>query len=306
MENDFQFAIPTLQQIQTDLTKTCGFRNYRPPRSDGNGVPYFVCQQGVEEKVVKYGTEGKARERVRSTIRAYTSIAASGGFNILPPGLTARAVLTTPIVITDFQGRSYAERARVGNTYVHTQFIEELPDVLKQTIEYDPAFHEYSVINYQANLRAQYEQLATKTEIDATDLEIIDGIDPGSISADKSCLSLVNLSPDNIFLGENSINIVDPVEQTTFKGSPIMGLEQFRCNARQLPEFALVQSKFEAMMKDLGKTLGLSEHQIYMQRILGAAFHYAQQANSTSDIFSLRVITGKSKRLLRQALVISQ
>jgi len=247
------------------------------------GAMLLRARMNEEDVVIKIGTDPTSVKEVEDNLYAYSGISEIGGGGFLPNPIVALETPVGPGIMMPYLGVDFrklsADSSVTGSNFMVLRLT--LDGIYPATLSTNRGAHEQSVGDVVRKISYRFGQLEAAGLVGG-DYEVAVGkLDVQQIAGNRSVLSLLDLTPDNIFIHEDSAKFIDPWKQESYLGTPLPGLSQFMtlaCDIYQIPGFTDVELGYNRYMEQIGIGLDLSPSQMKTQIELGRALQYSLSA----------------------------
>lgn len=233
-----------------------------------------------ERFVIKISDDKISTKEIKSNSRAYKQIKAEGPARLIPHIEVGEDASGRKYIIMPDLGETFSSQARSEAGADYRAFQQSVWQAFVESFKKESPMNEHSdSIRVAKDALRQYQQtLRTGGIPNDTTVAAIDKISADAISSGASSFFLLDFTPDNVFIYDGHVQFIDPWEQETYRGSPIVNLAQFQTLAKDiygLPGVEDAGELFEALFSKIGDKLGLSTYQVLAQRNLGAALQFS-------------------------------
>ncbi len=265
------------------ITEAHNLTEYTQITGGHSGAKLYRARDGQGRRfVVKVSNDKDSTKEVKSNIRAYDAIDKSGASTLIPEIITGEDPSGRKYIVMPDLGETFTFKARSEAGADYETFISCISEAFDKLLRTDSRqSHEASIEVVKNSLRQFETALKVGGIGDQEMLDLIEQIDPALLASDKTSFFLLDFTPDNIFIQDNKVQFIDPWEQASYMGSPIISLSQFQTLARdvyKLPGAAHADVLFDAAFDDMGEKLGLNEDTLRKHKLLGAALQFSLSA----------------------------
>ncbi|MDP3994241.1 MAG: hypothetical protein Q8P91_00210 [bacterium] len=245
------------------------------------GLPIFRCVDlNGNKRVIKIGVGVEGKREIDNNLYGYFNISAVGGSSFVPENINTLdtpwgLAIDLPDLGLDFTKSSNTEAKTKHNFDTLGKMF--LDAVIKTKIE-DKQIHIKGIVEVLSQLKS-WSGLLVKNKMAKRDVvELIDSIDPISLSGNYASVMILDFTPDNIFINKGNAKFIDPWKQKEYLGTPLPSLSQFITlseNIYNIPGFNNTNLNYNSLIQKIGNEMALDTKTVNAQLNIGRALQYS-------------------------------
>lgn len=184
----------------------------------GSRIARFVTEDGrhLVAKCAAY-SDTNAMADIKANVRGYAEIEMVGLSDMLPPALRQLDLTEHRVLVMEDLGRSVAQ----------------LNSGMKTWATVARSFESRAMATATTTRGDYVEEVTSHIARFSTDNELVDAIRrKSSVIPERSALMLLDFTPDNVYVRDESFRFLDPWDQRSYLGHPCVSLAQFATLAR--------------------------------------------------------------------------
>ncbi|EET89909.1 MAG: hypothetical protein UNLARM2_0353 [Candidatus Micrarchaeum acidiphilum ARMAN-2] len=291
----------TQNRILEHLAKKFSLYDFEPLAIQGHTTTkLYLCRKGKQQMVAKIGVDKESMNEVSNNVNGYAMISREGGRALVPDRLMVLKEKQFSALVMPYLGKNITQCAR-DNPAVLDTFFDKLQSLAEKTLVKNTDEQYAGIVEIASQIKKWYGVLEQNSVIDTRYRDLLTRLKPEDIASRNSTIMVLDSTPDNFFVHNDSIKFIDPWPQSTYRGTmlPCIGIfTALLADVYQIPMAAQAQHLNDLVGK-VAKLLDLGEDKTRRQLALGRALQFSLSS-------FVRINTDKSKSAYYAKLGLSE
>lgn len=260
---------------------------------------YIVTDTHKNKHVVKYGETADAIQEVHNNLDGYKRILDAYDGLLVPKQIELVSNENFSCIIMPYLNQNITEKVREDNFDDWSKFWSSITSSVKKTIK-DDSNQETGIHEYINNIEKWFN-IIDNSPFDSFNLNFKNIKQSSFITyGDKSSIMLQDFTPDNTFFEEENVVMIDPWPQSTFTGSFLPSIGQFRVIYEEIYKLPINENYIKYSEDSIQKiidALNLPQEIARNQLKLGEAMQYILSSYVRIDSHPIKSLKFKNKAM---------